>query len=841
MTSLVAPVGAGKTLGVSGWLRARDLSADTMWVHADMTYDPARMTRLLDWASSGPRRARSEPDGQPQLIVIDDAHALPSATLRLLDQRLDAAPDTLRLLLLSRWDLGISRLVPELLGHLTVVRGDVLRMDHQEAAALIVEHAHSRDPEMVEAIVEQAQGWSAAIVLTSRAVAADPDPLAAALRFRANSSVDQVTSEVFAALQPRERHLLLCVANEDIVTTETAAHLSHDPAAADVLADLESTGLLVSRVPAERTPADQNPLDDSDTAASVRYRIHPLLVEVIRRRLVAGGVDVARARGTVARAVALDLARGEITSAFTRMVAINEPSLATEILAAEGVSMLLRGGDPQINEFVRRHPAEIDGNPAVWFAVSLERWQHQDVDVALHWMDRVMASADESTIAQATQRACIALMRSRVGIGDMQAAVDQARQLVVLGVPEESMTSLTLLLSHELGICHNWLGDLSAARDRLTAAVRLARCRGHRALEASALSHLAFTDYMEGLQSAASRGAGEAQALLETSPRREGQAWIRSRARLARLLSEPAELLVSIPQPPPAGRTESVPAHLGDPCTLFWARLYAARRSLLAGSVADAGRLLQSHPGLPALSRQLYQRLSLERALVQTLSFDEASLRRTGTQLEERACPGGAALVRGLLADLVGDRKGAATCFTTAMHSEVDPVFVAVAAVCSAQLLDLLGQQEEAMDCLSTAVRLTAVNRDELPFLGWSRQGTPVDILLDRLGRTRPTPWLLALKSASWGRPSIASALAPITPKARERVTFGDQIVRPGLSAREREVLNELARGSTYADIATSLFVSENTVKTHVSSLYAKLGVARRSEALAAARSLHLL
>ena len=63
----------------------------------------------------------------------------------------------------------------------------------------------------------------------------------------------------------------------------------------------------------------------------------------------------------------------------------------------------------------------------------------------------------------------------------------------------------------------------------------------------------------------------------------------------------------------------------------------------------------------------------------------------------------------------------------------------------------------------------------------------------------------------------------------------------PVLSPREHEVLNELARGATYGDIAATLFVSENTVKTHVSSLYAKLSAGRRSEALAVARKMHLL
>ena len=65
--------------------------------------------------------------------------------------------------------------------------------------------------------------------------------------------------------------------------------------------------------------------------------------------------------------------------------------------------------------------------------------------------------------------------------------------------------------------------------------------------------------------------------------------------------------------------------------------------------------------------------------------------------------------------------------------------------------------------------------------------------------------------------------------------------VTPSLSPRENEVLGELARGSTYSDIAATLFVSENTVKTHISSLYAKLSVGRRSEALAVARKMHLL
>jgi DNA-binding NarL/FixJ family response regulator len=51
------------------------------------------------------------------------------------------------------------------------------------------------------------------------------------------------------------------------------------------------------------------------------------------------------------------------------------------------------------------------------------------------------------------------------------------------------------------------------------------------------------------------------------------------------------------------------------------------------------------------------------------------------------------------------------------------------------------------------------------------------------------------------------------------------------LSARELEVLKLLASGSTNSDIARTLWVTEQTVKFHVSNIYRKLGVANRTEA----------
>ena len=55
----------------------------------------------------------------------------------------------------------------------------------------------------------------------------------------------------------------------------------------------------------------------------------------------------------------------------------------------------------------------------------------------------------------------------------------------------------------------------------------------------------------------------------------------------------------------------------------------------------------------------------------------------------------------------------------------------------------------------------------------------------------------------------------------------------PGLSHREREILELLASGTSNKDIAHSLFLSENTVKTHIRSILEKLHVRNRTQAAA--------
>jgi DNA-binding CsgD family transcriptional regulator len=84
------------------------------------------------------------------------------------------------------------------------------------------------------------------------------------------------------------------------------------------------------------------------------------------------------------------------------------------------------------------------------------------------------------------------------------------------------------------------------------------------------------------------------------------------------------------------------------------------------------------------------------------------------------------------------------------------------------------------------------------------------------------------------------AGLAPRLAAARETLAHRAGAQTP-LSARELEVLRLVAEGLSDAEIAARLYLSRRTVNSHLTSIYGKLGVASRTQALRAAAELGVL
>ena len=151
--------------------------------------------------------------------------------------------------------------------------------------------------------------------------------------------------------------------------------------------------------------------------------------------------------------------------------------------------------------------------------------------------------------------------------------------------------------------------------------------------------------------------------------------------------------------------------------------------------------------------------------------------------------------------------------------------------------LHAIGQVAAARAALARALRLAAPEGYVRVFLDEGEEMVKALRELTELGELKGyVEGLLAAAShpaphplSSVSSPSSLSSARPIS-----------SLVEP-LSDRELEILRLLAAGHSNQEIAQSLVVSLNTVKTHLKNIYAKLGARSRTQALARARELGLL
>lgn len=135
---------------------------------------------------------------------------------------------------------------------------------------------------------------------------------------------------------------------------------------------------------------------------------------------------------------------------------------------------------------------------------------------------------------------------------------------------------------------------------------------------------------------------------------------------------------------------------------------------------------------------------------------------------------------------------------------------------------------------------LTTFDDDETVFDGL-RAGAVGYLLKDVASEKLVEAIHAAARGESFLQPSIAAKVLAEFARLDERATPPPQSLVEPLSERELEILRRMASGGSNKEIAVALFITEGTVKNHVTNILGKLGVRDRTQAALRARELGII
>ncbi|GAA1552688.1 LuxR family transcriptional regulator [Kribbella sancticallisti] len=873
LTMLVAPAGTGKTVLLSDWAaRYRAAGHAVLWVAAQ---EPGAVEETL-LKAAGANRAEPDsgrpaqpdtasalvdalvdavdPAAAPDPVVVDDAHLLPAATVATLAQVLADAPHTIRLLLASRHDLPLPVLELELKGQASTLRSRDLRFTDSEAAALVHAHAENATDQDVAMLQRKTAGWAAALVLAARAIAgpAGSKAASAAILTTEQPVLDLLLGETLGKLQDRIQAVLLSTFRARSVTGHLAEVLSGDADAGAMLEDLAGNGLLVTMY--------------ADPGSEPTYRFHPLLVELLRRRVVGNPGDGRLVTAAHHRAAVYYEDRGQGDEALRNAIASDDAGLVARVLVSHGPAVMA-GGD--LNLVAAGFEALPDGyvatHPHLLGVRGLRRRLTGDMTGAV--MDA--ASADEATAASPSEAATpdddaleadallLRLWRSRYGWYDVHDAIARAREVLVLERPATVGQHKAILgperlswLLIELAAAETWAGELEAALGHLGEALVSARMAGHRQLIGSGLAHRAVVEFVGGQVHTAERSALAALDAFGDSEMVEDYG-----VRAHVVLGLAAVVQLDVAAAPRWYRlVESADVGAADTVVDVLRVMLRAVILMENGRLDEARAELASDPASAGpLPSFLARDLALLRFAVAVLTGDPGAVAAQLDALDRTGNDSEAELIRALSTILQGDNEATIEAIDAALaRPTVHPVLAASAVAVRAVLLLRSGDETAAEVAMVDALNRVAPQRTFLALTAAGREPAFLDLLRRHAQALKAHPFAsTALTKLSDYRPGWSEAggstmldrtrpVAPPEPPPRrlDAVINGARIQ---LTAREADVLDELALGSSYTEIAQALFVTENTVKTHIMALYRKLGVEKRSAALRVARSVHLL
>ncbi|HUC59870.1 MAG TPA: LuxR C-terminal-related transcriptional regulator, partial [Streptosporangiaceae bacterium] len=425
--------------------------------------------------------------------------------------------------------------------------------------------------------------------------------------------------------------------------------------------------------------------------------------------------------------------------------------------------------------------------------------------------------------------------------GNLPTVEDQARRLQALAeAPQAALgEELRTLALISVGLTEYWTKRFDEAERQLEQGLALARRIGRPFLELMALAYQAAVAVDSSFERAAGRGTRTAELVAERGRRTVelarrhgwtdeptvGIAYLALGAVLAwRGRPDEAELWLQR-----AERTIRTEADPGAGMGVFYLRSLV---DLVRGQDADAlaasraaerlaGHLAAPHP----LTKPV--RLLLMRALVRLGQTENAEQAIAGLGEHERD-QGEARIVTAVLRLAQNDPHAALAALAPVLAGTAPvgwPASLVEVFLLEAIAWDALGDQDAANRALEHALDSAEPDGTLLAFL--------LHPAPDLLGRhTRHRTAHAALIAQIYDRlADNASAQPPAAPRPP---------LEP-LRQSELRVLRYLPTNLTAPEIATELYVSLNTVKTHTRNLYAKLGTHHRGEAVARARALGLL
>ena len=665
------------------------------------------------------------------------------------------------------------------------------------------------------------EGWVAALRLAATALQGHPAPRTFIEQLAGTDSTiaDYLVAEILARQPEDVRRFMLQTSLVDVLDGDLARELSDRSDAGRLLSGLARGNALVVAI------------DEHG-----RYRYHPLLAELLRAEMHHDAdIDEPELHR---RAAHWHAANGMKIEGIGHALMARDWELGGRLASENWLSLLVRGEMGRLGRLLASAPRDcIRESPELALAWAGTRIDLGDGEEAR----RYLALGEEGASNVPPERrarfdltaATIRLYGARLR-GDSAAALESARILLAPHAGDDALdrfadeSDLRALALLNLGAAELWVGDLDAAARHLEAALATASLAGRDWIVLQATAHLCIRDSLAGHLRRSSRRAQEAIDLAEQ------RGWESTAAAGGAYASLGGVQLLRDELDDAAGNLERAERavqgtrerHLRVLVALGRVRLLVARGQIdTALTVVRSAELELGDLPAPAAMRG---ELAAQEALLLDAMGDGARARRTLGGPGEDPIDAEGSIARAQLALADGDREGALRAVAPCVDGT--SAGLTITTITRAWLVDAIARDALGQAAGASASLERALDVAEPPGLirPFTALGSPARSLLRR-----------QLRNGTLHRSFVMELLERLEPAGSARPVATPLL--EALSEKELGVLRFLPTMMPNREIASEMFVSVNTVKTHLKHIYRKLDVTDRRQAVDRARELQLL